>query len=56
MQTPLPQQAVRLRPVDPRRVLCATCEHTEFVHGDYEARQCLYSECGCRGFMLVAGA
>lgn len=29
------------------------CEHSEFVHGDYEARRCLYSECGCSGFTLA---
>ena len=43
-----------VRPVDPRRVHCTMCEHTEFVHGDSEARLCLYSECGCGGFTLDA--
>ena len=38
------------RPVDARRVFCAMCEHTEFVHGDVDARRCLYSECACDGF------
>jgi hypothetical protein len=32
------------------------CKHTEFVHGDFEARRCLYSECGCIGFVLGAVA
>ncbi len=32
------------------------CEHTEFVHGDFEARTCLYSECDCSGFTLGAVA
>jgi hypothetical protein len=54
MQTPSSQQAVLLRPADTRRVFCAMCEHTEFVHGDVEARRCLYSECGCGGFTLGA--
>jgi hypothetical protein len=53
---PSSQQTVLPRPADPRRVLCTTCEHTEFVHGDIEARRCLYSECGCSGFTLVAVA
>ena len=44
------------RPADPRRVLCTLCEHTEFVHGDHDDRRCLYSECGCTGFMLSAVA
>ena len=37
---------------DPRRVSCSMCEHSEFVHGDHEARRCLYSECVCSGFKL----
>lgn len=37
---------------DPRRISCAICEHSEFVHGDFEARRCLYSECRCSGFQL----
>lgn len=38
---------------DPRRVSCSICEHSEFVHGDFEARRCLYSECRCSGFKLL---
>ncbi len=52
MQPNSSQQAVPLRPADPFRVLCTLCEHTEFVHGDFEARRCLYSECGCSGFTI----
>lgn len=48
-----PQHALRSRPVDARRVFCAMCEHTEFVHGDVDARRCLYSECACDGFTAV---
>jgi hypothetical protein len=47
---------VLLRPADPDRVLCTICGHREFVHGDVEARRCLYSECGCSGFTLGAVA
>jgi hypothetical protein len=56
MQTPLAPHAMLLGPVDPRRVLCTMCEHTEFVHGDAETRLCLYSECDCHGFTSGAGA
>jgi hypothetical protein len=56
MQKPTYQQAVPLRPVDARRVLCTNCMHTEFVHGDVDARRCLYSECGCERFTLGAVA
>jgi hypothetical protein len=56
MRTPSSPQAILLGPADPRRVLCTMCEHTEFVHGDFEARRCLYSECGCNGFTLGAVA
>ena len=31
--------------VDPRRVFCAGCEHSEFIHSDDGSRRCLYSEC-----------
>jgi hypothetical protein len=41
---------------DPRRVYCSTCAHSEFVHGDYDARGCLYSECECSGFKLGVAA
>ena len=33
------------------RVLCTTCEHSEFVHGDLGARRCLYTVCECTGFV-----
>jgi hypothetical protein len=56
MQASSYQQVVLRRPDDPCRVFCTMCEHSEFVHGDYEARRCLYSECGCSGFTLGAGA
>jgi hypothetical protein len=56
MQPNSSQQAVPLRPADAFRVFCTICEHTEFVHGDLEARRCLYSECGCSGFTLGAVA
>jgi hypothetical protein len=32
------------------------CEHREFIHGDFEARRCLYSACECSGFTLIAVA
>ncbi|MEO8475560.1 MAG: hypothetical protein ABI572_00740 [Actinomycetota bacterium] len=48
-----PRHAALSRPPETRRVFCAMCEHTEFVHGDIEARRCLYSECGCAGFTAV---
>jgi hypothetical protein len=54
MQIRSSQQGVLLPPADPRRTLCTKCEHTEFVHGDFEARRCLYSECACSGFTLGA--
>jgi hypothetical protein len=56
MQTISSQQTVLARPADPRRVYCAMCEHSEFVHGDQGARSCLYSECGCTGFTSPAPA
>jgi len=46
------QQTLIPRPADPRRVRCTACEHTEFVHGDFEARRCFYSECDCGSFTL----
>jgi len=33
--------------VDPRRVFCAGCAHSEFIHSDDGSRRCLYSECKC---------
>jgi hypothetical protein len=32
------------------RIACAGCGHSEFIHGDRNARSCLYSECRCRSF------
>ena len=49
MQTETHVDPAYARP-DLPRVYCAVCEHTEFVHGDYVVRLCLYSECGCGGF------
>jgi hypothetical protein len=34
----------------PARTPCDICRHTEFVNGDFESRQCFYSECDCIGF------
>jgi hypothetical protein len=50
------QQVVLGSSPEPRRILCTTCEHTEFSHGDYEARRCLYSVCGCSGFTVGVAA
>jgi hypothetical protein len=33
--------------VDTRRVFCASCAHSEFIHSDNGSRRCLYSECKC---------
>ena len=33
--------------VDQRRVFCAGCAHSEFIHSDDGSRRCLYSECKC---------
>ena len=35
------------------RIYCRTCDHSEFVHGDRNDRTCLYSECGCSGFVAL---
>ena len=32
------------------RTFCGACEHSEFIHGDHDARRCLYSACACGGF------
>lgn len=53
MQFSLSPQPVLRRPYDPRKVFCATCEHSEFIHGDNDLRRCLYSECLCTGFMRI---
>jgi hypothetical protein len=52
--TTSPEQVVSRRAAS--RVYCTMCEHSEFVHGDYEERRCLYSECTCSGFRMSAGA
>jgi hypothetical protein len=36
--------------IDSRSVFCSGCGHSEFLHGEYDARLCLYSECGCIGW------
>lgn len=41
---------------DPLRVFCSTCTHSEFVHGDFDRRACLYSECKCSGLDLAVSA
>jgi hypothetical protein len=33
--------------LDPHRVFCAGCAHSEFIHSDDGSRRCLYSECKC---------
>jgi len=38
------------RHVDPRSVFCTECAHSAFIHSDYNARLCLFSECGCSGW------
>ena len=48
-------QVVYRNALEPLRIFCAACEHSEFIHGDVEARRCLYSECGCKGFTIVVG-
>ena len=40
--------------VDPRRVFCTACPHSEFLHSDLGQRLCLFSECGCRGWRPAA--
>lgn len=54
MQIATPEPATG--PKSPMRVYCVNCHHTEFVHCDFEARTCLYSECRCGGFTLTAAA
>ncbi len=41
--------------LDPTRVFCEKCGHSELVHdddvhGDDDGGSCLYSVCQCRGF------
>jgi hypothetical protein len=35
---------------------CSKCGHSEFVHEDRDTRPCLYSNCECAGFQLVAAS
>jgi hypothetical protein len=49
VQVSYPRVEVQRR-VDPRRVFCGVCEHSEFVHGDFEPRTCLYAGCACSGY------
>ena len=49
-------QVVYRNTLEPLRVFCAECEHSEFIHGDVDVRRCLYSECGCSGFTAEAAA
>jgi len=53
--TAYPQVELGRRP-ELTPILCTRCEHTEFVHGDHDARPCLYSQCGCGGFTVPAAA
>jgi hypothetical protein len=46
------QQLMQRRHLEPLRNFCAQCEHSEFIHGDFDARRCLYTECACSGFTL----
>lgn len=41
--------ALRVDP-SPLRVFCDSCEHSEFIHGDYAPRSCLFADCACSGF------
>jgi len=50
MQTSPHVDVATERSADPLRVACATCTHSEFIHGDRGARRCLYSECACASF------
>jgi hypothetical protein len=56
MQAYQDQQIAFDRGPGPSWISCTTCEHSEFVHGDYDARRCLYAECGCSGFTVGAAA
>lgn len=38
------------------RISCTTCQHSEFVHCDFDDRLCLYSECVCSGFSVEVAA
>jgi hypothetical protein len=34
-----------------RSTPCSGCEHTDFIHSDYDARACLFSGCECPSFL-----
>ena len=43
--------AMRVRDVvASMRLCCDRCTHSRFVHSDYDACRCLFSECECQGF------
>jgi hypothetical protein len=51
MQTYRVPEVIHRHGLEPPRVLCTRCEHAEFVHGDFDPRLCLYTECVCAGFI-----
>jgi hypothetical protein len=50
MSYPAVVRTVFERFVDARSVFCTGCAHSEFVHGEFGTRLCLFSECGCDGW------
>jgi hypothetical protein len=50
MSYPAGVRSILQQGVDPRRVFCTGCAHSEFVHSDLGERLCLFSECGCEGW------
>jgi len=50
MSYPARESMVFQHIVDSRSVFCTGCGHSEFLHGEYDTRLCLYSECGCIGW------
>jgi hypothetical protein len=50
MSYPADVRTVLQRIVDSRSVFCTGCTHSEFLHGEYDTRLCLFSECGCEGW------
>jgi len=47
MRFPADADSIFRHAVDSRRVFCAGCAHSEFIHSDDGFRRCLYSECNC---------
>jgi hypothetical protein len=47
MRFPADADSIFRHAVDSRRVFCAGCAHSEFIHSDDDFRRCLYSECNC---------